>query len=201
MARVYTVGHSNHEIGHFLGLLEAWGVDCVVDVRSTAASRFSPQYNKNRLAASLKEKRIAYLHLPEEFGARRKSPNELTEGKVDFIKVRKSPEFRSGVERLKEGVRKGYTIALMCAEADPLECHRFSMIAVDLEDKGFEVLHILKDKTIVPNHELEQELLKKYKKKILTSGLFDSAQTLKERLEAAYTLQNREIGYSPEESS
>lgn len=194
--KIYTVGHSNHEAGFFIELLKAWGVDCVVDVRSVAASRFSPQFNKKALADSLKEKGIAYLHMPEEFGARQTSPEVLTEGKVDFQKIRKTQKFEAGVERLKDGLKKGYTIALMCAEADPLACHRFSMISVDLKEKGFEVIHILKDKTTITNQDLEQELLRKYKKKILTSGLFDNLQTLKERLDAAYILQNKEIGYN-----
>lgn len=194
---MYTVGHSKHEIQYFLGLLEAHGVDCVVDVRSIAASRFNPQFNKEKLAASLKVKGIAYLHMPEEFGARRTAPEELTKGQVDFLKVQKSSKFKAGVERLKDGAKKGYTIALMCAEADPMECHRFSMVSVALKENGFEVVHILKDKKTLAHHELEQELLKKYKKKILTSGLFDSAQTINERLQAAYTLQNQEIGYEP----
>jgi uncharacterized protein (DUF488 family) len=194
--KVYTIGHSKHEIGYFLSLLEAWSINCVVDVRSVAASRFNPQYNKNTLAASLKEKGITYLHMPDEFGARQTSPELLTDGKVDFQKVRKSKNFQTGIERLKKGVKKGFTIALMCAEADPLQCHRFSMISIGLKTNKFEIFHILKDKTIVPNHALEEQLLNKYKKKFLTSSLFPVATSFEERLTAAYTLHNKEIGYS-----
>jgi uncharacterized protein (DUF488 family) len=195
--KIYTVGHSKHEIGYFIDLLKTHGVNCVVDVRSVAASRFNPQYNKNKLAVSLKDAGITYLHMPDEFGARQTAPDVLTNGQVDFQKVRKSRKFRSGVERLKEGIKKGYQIALMCAEADPLECHRFSMISVDLKSNGFDITHILKDAATIKNADLEQELLKKYKKKILTSGLFSSVTTLDERLTAAYQLTNRDIGYSP----
>jgi uncharacterized protein (DUF488 family) len=197
---IYTIGHSKHGIGHFIDLLKTRSINCVVDVRSVAASRFNPQYNKNKLSASLKEADITYLHMPDEFGARQTSPEVLTNGKADFQKVRKSPKFRSGVERLKEGVKKGFTIALMCAEADPLECHRFSMISVDLKKNGFDIIHILKDARTITNTELEQELLKKYKKKILTSTLFSSITTLDERLAVAYQLQNNDIAYSSDPS-
>jgi uncharacterized protein (DUF488 family) len=195
-AKIYTVGHSKHAIGDFVELLAPWGVNCVVDVRSVAASRFNPQYNKNKLAEALKEKGIAYLHLPDEFGARQSSPDIVTNGKVDFDKVRSTPDFRNGVERLRQGVRKGFTIALMCAEADPLECHRFSMISFALRTE-FEILHILKDKSVITNSDLELELLRKFKKKILTSGLFTSVETVEERIRAAYQLQSWSIAYSP----
>ena len=193
--RLYTVGHSTHEINYFIDLLKAYGVNCVVDVRTLAASRFNPQYNKSALSASLRDNKITYIHMPEEFGARHTNPLLLTNGRVDFDKVRKSDSFRKGADRIRHGVNKGFTIALMCAEADPLECHRFSLISVALKDE-FEITHILKDKASITQLDLEGELLKKYKKKLLTSDLFQSAHTYGERLKAAFKLANDEIGYS-----
>ncbi|MEI9919515.1 MAG: DUF488 domain-containing protein [Bacteroidota bacterium] len=193
--RIYTIGHSTHEINYFIDLLQGYNIDCVVDVRTLAASRFNPQYNKSALSESLRDHKITYIHMPEEFGARHTDPALLTNGRVDFDKVRKSETFKKGVERLRHGVNKGFTIALMCAEADPLDCHRFSLISFALKDE-FDIVHILKDKSSVTQQELEQELLKKYKKKLLTSDLFQSAHTYDERLRAAYKLQNEEIGYS-----
>ena len=193
--RLYTIGHSTHEINYFIDLLRTYGVNCVVDVRTLAASRFNPQYNKSALSASLRDNKITYIHMPAEFGARHTDPSLLTNGRVDFDKVRSSESFMKGVERLRHGVNKGFTIALMCAEADPLECHRFSMISVALKDE-FDIVHILKDKSSITQLDLEGELLKKYKKKLLTSDLFQSAHTYTERLKAAFKLANEEIGYS-----
>jgi len=193
--RLFTIGHSTHKIDFFIGLLKTHNVTCVVDVRTLAASRFNPQYNKSALSASLRDNDVTYIHMPEEFGARPTNPSLLTNGRVDFDKVRNSEGFKKGVERLRHGVNKGFTIALMCAEADPLECHRFSMISVAVKNE-FEILHILKDTSITTNVDLEQELLKKYKKKMLTSDLFQSLHTQQERLAAAYKLQNEEIGFA-----
>jgi uncharacterized protein (DUF488 family) len=193
--KIYTIGHSTHEINYFIDLLKTHGINCVVDVRTLAASRFNPQYNKANLSVSLKDNGITYIHMPEEFGARHADPALQTNGRVDFDKVRKSEVFNKGVERLKHGVNKGFTIALMCAEADPLECHRFSLISVALKSE-FEIYHILKDNSVITNLDLEQELLRKYKKKLLTSDLFQSAHTYEERVRAAYKLQNDEIGWA-----
>jgi uncharacterized protein (DUF488 family) len=195
-SRIYTVGHSRHEINYFIELLKVWSVNCVVDVRSIAASRFNPQFNKKALEASLKQQGITYLHMADEFGARQTSPEILTGGQVDFNKVRKAAKFQNGIHRLKDGVKKGFTITLMCAEADPLECHRFSMITPALKENDFEIIHILKDKTVVPNHALEEQLMTRYKKTFLTSGLF--VTTYEERLKAAYDLHGKESAWSVE---
>lgn len=194
---VYTIGHSTHKADYFLELLQAHAVNCVVDVRSVAASRFNPQYNKKALATFLNENGITYLHFADEFGARQTNPDVLNRGKVDFEKVRNSTSFKRGVERIRSGVDKGYTIALMCAESEPLDCHRFSMVSVGLQHEGFEVQHILKDKSIISNIELEQELLKKYEDKLPKSDMFNPHISKSERLKEAYRLRNKDVGFSP----
>jgi len=193
---IYTIGHSTHPIGYFTEMLEAFSVNCLIDVRSIAASTYNPQYNKKPLTASLKEHGITYLHFAEEFGARHQQPELLDEnGKVDFNKVRQSVAFQKGVERLRQGIEKGFIIALMCSEADPLDCHRFSMVSTALAKDGFEVNHILKDKTFKTQAALEAQLLKKYAKKIPKPDIFAPVVSLAEQLSVAYKLRNKEIGY------
>ena len=195
---IYTIGHSNHPIDYFLELLLEYSVNCVVDVRSVAASGYNPQYNQEPLFNFLKKNQIAYLHFGDEFGARHKDPDLLDEdGKVDFEKVRKSWNFQKGVERLREGIDRNFTIALMCSESDPLDCHRFSMVSIALDKDGFEVRHILKDKTVKTNSELEIQLLKKYDKKLPKPDIFQPNITISDQLVVAYKLRNKEIAYSP----
>ncbi len=195
---IYTVGHSTHPIGVFLDLLKTYSVNCVIDVRSIAASSYNPQYNKEPLSNFLKANGITYLHFAEEFGARHTDPDLLDEeGKVNFELVRKSWNFKTGVEKIWEGIDKGFTIALMCSESEPFDCHRFSMVSIALEKDGFDVKHILKDKTIKTNAELEKQLLKKYEKKIPQPDMFQPNITLDDQLKAAYRLRNKEIAYAP----
>ena len=195
---IYTVGHSTHPIGLFLDLLKTYSVNCVIDVRSIAASSYNPQYNKEPLSNFLKVNGITYLHFAEEFGARHTDPDLLDEeGKVNFELVRKSWNFKTGVEKIWEGIDKGFTIALMCSESEPFDCHRFSMVSIALEKDGFDVKHILKDKTIKTNAELEKQLLKKYEKKIPQPDMFQPNITLDDQLKAAYRLRNKEIAYAP----
>ena len=195
---IYTVGHSTHPIEYFLELLQEFSVNCIVDVRSVAASGYNPQYNKEPLSNFLKNNQINYLHFAEEFGARHNDPDLLDEeGKVDFEKIRKSWNFKNGVDQLWREAEEGFVIALMCSESEPLDCHRFSMVSRALEKDGFDVKHILKDKTLKSNAELESQLLKKYDKKIPKSDMFQPNVTLDDQLTVAYRLKNKEIAYSP----
>jgi len=196
MRDIYTVGHSNHQIDFFLELLRFKEINCLIDVRSTPASSYSPQFNQIPLKNYLKNKGVIYMHFKDEFGARHDQESVLdNNGQVNFELFRKTIEFQKGISRVEKGFDKGYKIALMCSEGNPLECHRFSMISVYLNKTGYNVSHILKNKTIKTHSELEQELIKKYRKKISTPSLFepdiDSSQIIKE----AYKLHNKEIGW------
>lgn len=199
---IYTIGHSNHPIEVFFDLLNCYSINCLVDVRSVAASVYNPQYNKEFLSNFLKANGIVYMHFAEEFGARHADPDLLDEeGKVNFELVRKSWNFKNGVERLWQGIEKQYVIALMCSEGEPFDCHRFSMISIALEQDGFDVRHILKDKTIKTNAQLEGQLLKKYEKKIPHPDMFHPNVTRDEQLKVAYRLRNKEIAFSPTDAT
>lgn len=195
---IYTVGHSTHHLDYFLSLLQAYSVDCLMDVRSVAASTHNPQYNKEPLSNFLKNNGIVYLHFPREFGARHSDPELLDEnGIVDFERVRRSSHFKHGVDRIWRGVENGHCITLMCSESNPLECHRFSMITVALEKSGLHVQHIMKDKTLKSSLDLEEMLLKKFDSKLPKPDMFQPNITQEDQLKAAYRLINIEIGFSP----
>jgi len=183
-------------VEYFLEVLQKYSITCVIDVRSIAASRFNPQYNKKSLASSLADHKITYQHFAVEFGARQSEPSLLDEeGRLDFEKVRRSQNFRKGIEHVRGKVEKQSVICLMCAESDPLICHRFSMISVALERNGFEVIHILKDKTTMSNTDLESLLLTRYEKRIRKLDIFTPEISIAEQLKMAYRLINKEIGY------
>jgi len=194
---IYTIGHSTHQLSYFLELLKEYNINCIVDVRSVPASAYNPQFNQEPFKRFLKNHKIAYLHFGKEFGARQTDPNLFdNEGILDFKKVRKTNSFKSGLERIMKGDNKGFNLAIMCSESDPLDCHRFSMISVGLIDYGFNINHIMKDKTIKTQSELEKDLLKQFNKKLPQRDLFNPNIGIKEQLVVAYKLKNKKIGYS-----
>jgi uncharacterized protein (DUF488 family) len=144
---VLTVGHSNHALDYFVSLLRRHGVTALADVRSAPFSRFNPQFNKEALALSLKSHGISYAFLGRELGARSDDPSCYEGGRVQYSLLAKTELFRAGLSRV-ESRSQDHRIALMCAEKEPLECHRTLLVARALDDQGIPVAHILADGTL-----------------------------------------------------
>jgi len=178
-------------------LLNKYSINCLIDIRSTPYSKIAPQYNKESLSNLLREHKILYSHMPDEFGARKSDPLLLDyEGKVDFQKIRDTLEFQKGIEKIENGVYQNYNIVLMCSESDPFNCHRFVMISYQLVKDDIKVKHITKDGNIKDNEELEKQLLIKYSKILPVNNLFENNVTDKLRLDCAYRLRNRDIAFT-----
>ena len=191
---LYTVGHSNHTIETFIAHLKRHGVTAVADVRSTPYSRFSPQFNRETLAETLKRHGIAYVFLGKELGARPENPSCYDNGCADFKRIAEQLEFKHGLGRILKGMDK-YRIALMCAEKEPLECHRTVLVCRNIRRSGVHIKHILYDGSVEDHHDTERRLLKALK---MQPSLFEQGMTASDLLERAYDLQARNIAYQPE---
>jgi uncharacterized protein (DUF488 family) len=127
-----------------LELLQMNGVTAVADVRSNPYSRRNPQFNRETLARSLEESNISYVFVGKELGARSDDPSCYEAGRVQFRRLARTAAFHSGIERVLNGARR-YRVALMCAEKEPLDCHRTVLVARALEHAGVPIKHILAD--------------------------------------------------------
>lgn len=157
MNPAFTIGHSNHTLERFLELLEEQGINVVVDVRSTPASGYSPQFSGEDLARSLRASGPQYLFLGRELGGRPADPALYdAEGHVLYDLVSRSPAFLEGIERLARGI-EGYRVAIMCGEEDPTSCHRRRLIGRVLRERGIEVVHIRGDGRTQTEAEVERE--------------------------------------------
>jgi uncharacterized protein (DUF488 family) len=157
-AAIYTIGHSNHAARRFIDLLQGAGIACVADVRSMPFSRRNPQFGQKALAASLKDAGIEYWFLGDALGARPKDPGCYESGKVSYGRIAATPAFQEAIgELIAES--HGKRIALMCAEKEPLECHRTILVGRALVQRGAELCHILSDGRIESQAALEQRLL------------------------------------------
>jgi uncharacterized protein (DUF488 family) len=141
---IYTIGHSTHPQDRFIGLLRQHGITALCDVRSRPYSRMNPQFNREELKRLLEEHGIAYVFLGKELGARSEDPACYENGKVQYDRLAQTDLFRQGLDRVWKGT-KDYRIALMCAEKEPLECHRAILVARHLALLGIDVRHIHAD--------------------------------------------------------
>jgi uncharacterized protein (DUF488 family) len=134
---VFTVGHSTHSAERFIELLRAADVTAVADVRSSPYSRFNPQFNKQDLKGALKRHEIAYAFVGQELGARSSDPKCYCDGRVVYSRLAQTALFKNGLKRIRKGAQS-YRIALMCAEREPLECHRTLLVSRYLAKDGVE---------------------------------------------------------------
>jgi uncharacterized protein (DUF488 family) len=138
---MYTIGHSTHPIETFLGLLATNHVTAIGDVRSEPFSRRRPEYNREALNATLAAHGIAYVFLGRELGARPRDDAMYLDGRVHYRLLASAPRFAAGIARLQEGAAR-FQVALLCAEGEPLNCHRTLLVAPRLVEEGIDVVHI-----------------------------------------------------------
>lgn len=195
---IFTIGHSNLNIENFINLLKEYDINCIVDVRSTPYSKFHSQFNRENIKSELKKNGIYYIFMGEELGARRNDRSLYTiKGYLDFEKTVKSSKFLKGVSRIKEGLSKGFNIALMCSEKNPMECHRSIMIARYFSDNNFMVKHILDKGEILTQEEIAKKLVDKYFPNRDQISLLPEENIIdyEELVRRSYRQRNEEIGY------
>jgi hypothetical protein len=86
---------------------------------------------------------------------------------------------------------QSYRLALMCAEKDPIMCHRTILVCRHLRSEDIAIKHILEDGRIEDNPESEKRLMQRLK--IPPLQLFESTEELIQR---AYDIQGRKIAYA-----
>ena len=153
-SRLYTIGHSNHELDHFVALLNQHQIQVLADVRSAPWSRYTPYFNAESLKHSLPRHGVQYLFMGDQLGGRPDGPDLYDDaGFVLYGRVAETEMFRTGIKRLKEGVQK-LRVAIMCSEEDPAVCHRFLLVTRVLADDGIEIRHIRGDGTIATEQQI-----------------------------------------------
>ncbi len=197
---IYTIGYSVLTLTEFREILEEYKISVVVDVRSMPYSKFRPEYNKDSLREWLDIHNILYRHYQREFGARQEAPALLTNGQVDFHKMRYSLPFQEGITKICKGLEQGYTFLLLCSEADPMECHRGILIGRTFHELKYPVVHLVPrgEKKTQTQEELEERLLGRYFPDCLEESLFAEVTDKQKCLLEAYRKQAKKIAYIAE---
>ena len=176
---IKTIGHSNHPIGRFVDLLKSGGVEAVVDVRSTPYSRRFPQFGRERLAQTLSAAGILYRYEGAALGGKPKDG-------ASYDALAGRPDFKDALERLIVG-SADTTLCLMCAEKEPLDCHRCLLVGRALCEHGLTLGHIRPDGSIEAHAATEERLL------ALAGGEADLFRGRADRLAHAYRCRARAV--------
>ncbi len=192
--KLYSIGYATKPIDIFIQQLQQYGINAIADVRSVPYSKAFYDYHREALTATLHQVNIKYVYLGEELGPRSKDDAHYDDNQqVQFDRLMTSPLYLQGVQRLQKGLDKGLSIALMCAEKDPADCHRSLLIAYDLQRKLKQsVQHIKHDGSLESQAAMEQRMVELHR---TDSDLFSNAD---EQVELAWQLQSREKAYRRE---
>ncbi len=186
---LFSIGHSNIPAARFAALLQDAAVTAVADVRSVPNSRRFPWFSQKALAEQLNGIDIAYTAMGDTLGGRPRDKSLYRDGVADYEKMANEPEFQAGLDRLQEAMARS-RVCLMCAEREPLDCHRCLLVARRLAERDLTVGHILHDGTIEPHAATERRLLALDGD---AGGLFAAGQD--ERLAAAYRCRARAVAF------
>lgn len=142
-AAVYTIGYQGRSVDGFFDLLLRKGIRTILDVRRNPVSRkygFARSSMKN-IAEKLD---VQYVHMPQLGipSARRQDLNAPCdyERLLDWYE-RTLPNRTDRIEEAIEYVRSTPSV-LLCAEANPLRCHRGRLANAIAERTGMPVSHL-----------------------------------------------------------
>lgn len=201
MASVFTIGYATFNIDDFIEILKSHKISHLIDVRSNPVSEYFQDYNSFNLEPKLKQHNIIYENLALEFGARQENKEFFSnDGFVDFEKFTKSEQFKNGLTKIKDGLEQGTNFVLMCAEKDPINCHRSIMIAHAMQKNGIDVFNIMQDRQIQVQSKIDKRLLDIYFPDRNQLNLFAENFDEQELIEQAYKKQNKKIGYRLEQA-
>jgi len=190
---ILTLGHSTHTWEWFVSLLKLGRATAVADVRSAPYSRHTPYFSREKLAAGLRREAVEYVFLGGELGGRPSDPHLFSGNIADYEKMARTESFQTGLTRVINGASR-YRIALLCAERDPLNCHRFLLVSRRLAERGLAISHILPDGSFEDHRRTEERLLDATERR--DDDLYASQSEL---LSFAYRDRGRRVAF--EESS
>ena len=154
---VYTIGYTSFDVDKFIDVLKKFKITCLIDVRSTPKSSYYKDYDDSNLIPLLKSKGIVYRNYKDEFGARQENKEFYNDkGFLDFNLFSKSQQFNNGIDKIQKAQDMKYVVCLMCAEKDPINCHRTILIARNLDKQGFDVKHILATEKLCEQCEIDK---------------------------------------------
>lgn len=193
MNPLFTIGYSTWDFDAFAETLSAHRVTVVCDVRSSPFSKRNSAFSRHELQSKLQRLRIKYVFLGDELGARPPEPECYVKGQARYDRLAVRAAFKSGIQRVIDGLERHRPV-LLCAEREPMECHRTILVCRQLLLRGVvDVRHILGGGEVESHADLERRLVR-------TLGLepppmFATPAEWRIAVAQAYELQGRKIAY------
>lgn len=124
--KIYTIGYEGADIATFLTVLRASGIETVADIRAVAVSR-RKGFSKTALSDHVSQCGIGYIHFRElgdpKLGREAAKAGRISEFRSIYNAHLRTPAAQEQLGDLAalSGTKR---VALLCYEADPIDCHR-----------------------------------------------------------------------------
>lgn len=143
------------------------------------------------MAVALKGSGLNYEFMGETLGGRSDDPSCYRNGRIDYEVVAKTGYFIRGFASLIELGTKT-RLALLCAEREPIECHRTLLVSRRLAESGLDVQHIHADGSLEAHRDAVRRLVE------MAGGQPDQFDLLRTQADVeaeAYARQANRVGY------
>lgn len=159
---IYTIGYGHRSGSEFSAILKKFRVEYVLDVRSKPYSKWNEAFDKRNIKATLSREGLKYHYFGDKLGGIPSHQGLYDEhGKTDYEQLRLEPYFQEGILRLLGAIKKQIPVALMCAEQNPITCHRVKLIGRELlQHHNYSLRHIIAEGKIKSQEQVTNEITK-----------------------------------------
>jgi uncharacterized protein (DUF488 family) len=155
---IRTIGYAGHTRDSLLARLKIEHVTAVADIRTYKNSSYWTAFDSDSFGSFLRDNGIAYVFLGDQLGGKPRNPALYPDGKLDYERMAATDGFQAGLDRLERGASK-FELCIMCAEKDPMDCHRGLIVAPEMQKRGMDFRHLLADGSSEPHAETEARMI------------------------------------------
>lgn len=189
MREIFSIGYAQYTRDHLLARLRHFGVTAIADIRTYRSSSYWTAFDSESFGPFLRAHGIAYVFLGEQLGGKPQIEALYPGERLDYARLARQDFFQAGLDRVENGADQ-FTLCLMCAEKDPIECHRGLLLAPELAKRDIGVTHILYSGAPERHCDSERRMVELHRPKI--PDLFGDISAERELAEA-YDAQRRRM--------
>ena len=189
MREIFSIGYAQYTRDHLLERLREFGITALADIRTYRSSSYWTAFDSESFGPFLRAHGIAYVFLGDQLGGKPQIEALYPNERLDYARLARRDFFQAGLDRVENGAEK-FTLCLMCAEKDPLECHRGLLLAPELAKRQVNVTHILYSGKLERHRDSERRMVALHRPKI--PDLFGEVCAERE-LTQAYDAQRRRM--------
>ena len=185
---LYTYGNIHIVSTELIHLLRPFQINCVLDCRGPISFRSYWNSSSEELKEALQQQHISYLPFHQHFSV---FPIEARDdrGRIVYQKAISTGNIRQGLERIQNGIQKGYRICIIDNQEEAPKSTRFTLIGKYFQE-SCQVFHIYPNGHYFSHAQVEQLIEEQKKAKREKAHVAQELGKTGEELAALYLTRN-----------